>query len=87
MENIARVGIDLAKRDEFERRATAVGCPMGTEGHREPSALKPFRIEQPRIHKHPLSRPPTPVSEEDSLPSAIVHFSAGDDSPQPSTRG
>ena len=72
--------------NEFERRAAAAERPMGTEGHREQGALEPLRIEQPGIHNHPLSRPPTPVSEKDSLPSAIVHLSAGDDSPQPSTR-
>ena len=49
--------------NEFERRAVAARYPMGIEGRREPSALKPFRIEQPGIHNYPLSRPPTPVSE------------------------
>ena len=46
---------------------------------------EPFRSGRPGIHNHPLGRPPTPVSEKDSLPSAIVQLSAGDDSPQPST--
>ncbi len=72
--------------NEFERRAAAPECPMGTEGHREQGALEPLRIDQPEIHNHPRRKPPTPVSEKDSLPSAIVHLSAGDDSPQPSTR-
>ena len=72
--------------NEFERRAAAARCPMGNEGHREPSALEPFRIDQPGIHNHPLRRPPTPVYEKDSLPSALVHLSAGGDSPQPSTK-
>ena len=72
--------------NEFERRAAAAERPMGTEGHREQGALEPLRIDQPEIHNHPRSRPPTPVSEKDPLPSAIVHLSAGDDSPQPSTR-
>ena len=72
--------------NEFERRAAAAERPMGTEGHREPGALEPLRIEQPEIHNHPRRRPPTLVSDKDPLPSAIVHLSAGDDSPQPSTR-
>ena len=72
--------------NEFERRAAAAERPTGTKGHREPGALEPLRIGQPEIHNHPRTRPPTPVSEKDPLPSAIVHLSAGDDSPQPSTR-
>ena len=71
--------------NEFERRAAAGGRPMGTEGHREQTTQEPFRSGRPGIHNHPLGRPPSPVSEKDSLPSAIVHLSAGDDSPQPST--
>ena len=70
--------------NEFERRAAAA-CPMGTEDHREHTTLEPFRIGRPGIHNHPLGVPSTPVSERDFLPSAIVHPSAGGDSPQPST--
>ena len=70
--------------NEFERRAGA-RRPMGTEGHREPINLKPFRSARPGTHNHPPGRPPTPDSEKDSLPSAIVHLRAGADSPQPST--
>ena len=66
--------------NEFERRAVA-GRSMGTEGHREQTTLEPFRIGRPEIHNHPLGLPSTPVSEEDFLPSAIVHLSAGGDSP------
>ena len=58
---------------------------MRTEGHREQTAQEPLRVVQPEIHNHPLDRPPTLVSEKDSVPSAIVHLMAGDDSPQPST--
>ena len=71
--------------NEFERRAAPGGRPMGTEGHREPTTQEPFRIGQPGIHNHPLREPPTPVSESDFIPSAIVHPGAGGDSPQPST--
>ena len=70
--------------NEFERRAAA-WSPMGTEGHRELATLEPCRIGRPEIHNHPLGLPSTPVSEEDSLPSAIVHLSAGGDSPNLST--
>ena len=70
--------------NEFERRATA-GHAMGTEGHREQTNLEPFRIGRPGIHNHPPGGPPTPVSERDLIPSAVVHTSAGGDSPQPST--
>ena len=70
--------------NEFERRAGA-GRPIGTEGHREQTNFEPFRIDQPGIHNHPPGRPSTSVSERDFIPSAIVHPSAGGDSPQPST--
>ena len=70
--------------NEFERRAAA-GRPTGTEGHRERTNLGPFRIGRPGIHNHPPGEPPTPVSERDFIPSAIVHHRAGGDSPQPST--
>ena len=59
--------------------------PMDTEGHREQTTLEPFRIDRPKVHNHPLGLPSTPISEEDFLPSAIVHLSAGGDSPDPST--
>ena len=65
--------------NEFERRAAA-SCPMGTEDHREQTTLEPFRVGQAEIHNHPLGLPSTPVSEEDFLPPAIVHPSAGGDS-------
>ena len=70
--------------NEFERRAAA-RRPMGTAGHREQTNLEPFRIGRPGIPNHPPGRPSTPVSERDLIPSAIVHPSAGGDSPQPST--
>ena len=70
--------------NEFERRAAAA-CPMGTEDHREQTTLEPFRIGQAEIHNHPLWLPSTPVSEEDFLPPAIVHPSAGGDSHNLST--
>jgi len=70
--------------NEFERRAAA-RRPMGAEEHREQTNLEPFRIGRPGIHNHPPGRPPTLLFERDSLPSAIVHPSAGDNSPQPST--
>ena len=68
---------------EFERRAAAARCPMGTEGHREQTNLEPLQSGRPAVHNHPRGGPPTPVSERDLIPSAIVHPSAGDDSPQP----
>ena len=71
--------------NEFERRAAAER-PMGAQSHREQTNLEPFRIGRPGIQNHPPGRPPTLVSERDFLPSAIVHPSAGGDSPQPSTR-
>ena len=37
------------------------------------------------IHNHPRGEPSTPLSEREFMPSAIVHPSAGADSPQPST--
>ena len=70
--------------NEFECRA-ATGRPTGTESRREQTNLEPFRIGRPGSHNHPLGRPSTPVSERDFIPSAIVHPSAGGDSPQPST--
>ena len=70
--------------NEFERRAAA-GRATGTEGHREPNTLEPFRIGWPGVPNHPLGIPSTPVCNQDLLPSAIVHLSAGGDSPQPST--
>ena len=77
-------GLGYLSPNEFERRAAA-GRPMGTEGHHEQANLEPFRIGRPGIHNHPPGRPSTPVSERDFIPSAIVHPSAGGDSPQPST--
>ena len=74
---------------EPQRIRTSRGRGGAPDGHRGSS-----RTNHPRAlpgavgrgsHNHPLGRPPSPVSEKDSLPSAIVHLSAGDDSPQPST--
>ena len=70
--------------NEFERRAAA-RHPMGAPEHREQSNLEPLRIGRPGVHNHPPGRPPTPVFEQDPLPSAIVHRSTGDDSYQLST--
>ena len=71
---------------EFERRAAAnANQAPGDARGRERTGLESCQIGRPGIHNHPLRRPPTPDSEKDSLPSAIVHLSAGDDSPQPST--
>ena len=58
---------------------------MGTEGHREQTTLEPFRIGRLGIHNHPPGVPSTPVSGQDFLPPAIVHLSAGGDSPNLST--
>jgi len=69
--------------NEFERRAAA-RHPMGAPEHREQSNLEPLPIGRPGIQNHPPGRPPTPVFEQDPLPSAIVHRSAGDESYQPS---
>ena len=71
---------------EFERRAAASARQaQGDARARERTGLEPCQIGRPGIHNHPLSRPPTPDSEKDPLPAAIVHPSAGDDSPQPPT--
>ena len=76
-------GLGYLSPNEFERRAAA-GRPMGTESHHEQTNLEPFRSGRPGIHNHPPGRPSTPVSNRDFIPSAIVHPSAGGDSPQPS---
>ena len=55
------------------------------ETQTEQTTLEPFRIGQAEIHNHPLGLPSTPVSEEDFLPPAIVHPSAGGDSHNLST--
>ena len=71
--------------NEFERRTAATARhAQGDARGRERTGLEPCQIGRPGIHNHPLEGPPTPVSERDLLPSAIVHLSAGDDSPQPS---
>ena len=77
-------GLGYLSPNEFERRAAA-GPPTGTEGHRERTNLESLRIGWPGIHNHPLGEPPTPLSETDFIPSAIVHHRTGGDSPQPST--
>ena len=74
-------GLGYLSPNEFERHAAA-GRPTGTEGQREQTNLEPFRIGRPEIHNHPLGRPSTPLSERDFIPPAIVHPSAGGDSPQ-----
>ena len=71
--------------NEFERRAAPERNAQGDARGRDRTGPEPLRSGQPGIHNHPLRRPPTPDSEKDPLPSAIVHLSAGDDSPQPST--
>ena len=79
--------LEYLSPNEFERRAAASARKaQGDARGRERTGLEPCRIGRPGIHNHPLRRPPTPDSEKDPLPSAIVHLSAGDDSPQPSTR-
>ena len=79
-------GLGYLSPNEFERRAAASATqPQDAAHRRERTGLESFRIGRPEIHNHPLGEPPTPVSERDLLPSAIVHPSAGGDSPQPST--
>ena len=77
-------GLGYLSPNEFERRAAAGRSTTGSEDHREQTNLEPFRIGRPGIHNHPLGRPSTPLSERDFIPPAIVHPSAGGDSPQPS---
>ena len=48
-------------------------------------SLGSVRIDRPEIHNHRLGGPSTPVSERDFLPQAIVHPSAGAESPNLST--
>ncbi len=72
--------------NEFERRAAATARhARGDARDRDRTGLEPCQIGRPGIQNNPLRRPPTPVSERDSLPLAIAHLSAGGDSPQPST--
>ena len=79
-------GLGYLSPNEFERRAApSARQAQGDARGRERTGREPCQIGRPGIHNHPLSRPPTPDSEKDPLPSAIVHLSAGDDSPQPST--
>jgi len=70
--------------NEFERRAAAQP-PMDALERRERTNLESLQIGRPEIHNHPPGRPPTRALEKDPLPSAIVHRSAGDDSPELST--
>ena len=80
-------GLEYLSPNEFERRAAASARQaQGDARGRERTGREPCQIGRPGIHNHPLRRPPTPDSEKDPLPSAIVHLSAGDDSPQPSTQ-
>ena len=59
--------------------------PTRRAGHRDQTTLEPSRIDRAEIHNHPLGATSTLVSEKDFIPSAIVHLSAGDDSPKLST--
>ena len=69
--------------NEFERRSAATAKQSADNArHRD---LEPSRIGEPGIQNHPSGEPPTPVSEQDFLRAAIVHLSAGGDSPNLST--
>ena len=79
-------GLGDLSPNEFERRTAATAKQaQGDARERDRNGLEPCQSGRPGTHNHPLGRPPTPVSDKDPLPSAIVHLSAGDDSPQPST--
>lgn len=73
--------------NEFERRAAAsAGHGAGATRDCGQTGLGSIRIDRPEIHNHPLGEHSTPVSERDFLPQAIVHPSAGAESPNLSTR-
>ena len=78
-------GLGYLSPNEFERRAAAAARPADNEGHRDQTTLEPSQIARPGIHNHPPGVPSTPVSDQDFLPPAIVHLSAGGDSPNLST--
>ena len=79
-------GLGDLSPNEFERRTAATAKQaQGDARERDRNGLEPCQSGRPGTHTPPLGRPPTPVSDKDPLPSAIVHLSAGDDSPQPST--
>ena len=72
--------------NEFERRAApSTGQAADAAPDRGQTGLGSVRNDRPEIHNHPLRRPSTPVSERDFLPQAIVHPSAGAESPNMST--
>ena len=68
--------------NDFE---SAVTRPEGNAGTYDRTALGVFQIHDPEVHNHPPGVPYPPVTEEALLSPAIAHFSAGGDSPQPST--
>ena len=78
-------GLGYLSPNEFERRAAAAARPADNEGHRGQTTFEPSRIARPGIHNHPPGVPSTPVADQDFLPPAIVHLSAGGDSPNLST--
>ena len=79
-------GLGYLNPNEFERRAAAAARQAHSDAPgRNRTGLGPCQIGRPAIQNNPLRRPPTPVSERDSLPQAIAQLSAGGDSPQPST--
>ena len=71
--------------NEFERRAADQAPPTDNEDHRDQTTREPSRIDRAEIHNHPLGATSTLVSEKDFIPSAIVHLSAGGQSPNLST--
>ena len=75
---------EYPRRPSRPAAATASQAESAAYG-RDRNGLEPFRIGPSEVHIHPPGLPPTPVSKRDFLPSAIVHLSAGGESPNPFT--
>ena len=72
--------------NDFERAAAAAGVHRegnGAPHHRDD--LEVSSIDEPEIQNNPSEAPLPAVFDENFIPPAIAHLSAGGDSPQPST--
>ena len=74
-------GLGYLSPNEFKRRASVATRRTHHESHHDQTTLEFCRIGRLEIQNHPLGVPATLVSDQDLLPSAIVHLSAGGDSP------